>query len=381
MGTLVKRNKSWCCVFNDQKGKQIWKTAPKGSTKAEAKEMLRELEDKVRKGTFLPIKKIPTFPKVAEDWLNHKKANLRKTTWEVYEGHVRNHFEEFAGLLINQITTAGVEKFIDSRLIQGMKLGTLRKIRVTLGQILAYAAKHKYIDHNPIQDAEKLRGQGNEKGPKDKIKILSSEQIQALLEQVKDPKYHCLFLMAIMTGARQGELLGLKWSDIDWEKKQVRIRRTFTKGDFYDPKTTESRRRIDLAPSAVRELKKWKLACPVNELGLIFPNQEGNPINYSNMMQRHFLPGLKAAGLPKYRFHDLRHTYASIMLVQTKDIKYVQTQLGHSSPMVTLNIYAHLLKPTNQEAVCSFEETVFGKTISKSLAKSKKGSRLKTVTP
>ena len=115
MGTLVKRNKSWSCVFNDQNGKECWVTAPKGSTKAEAKEMLRELEDKVRKGIFLPIKKNPTFEKVAGDWLTHKKANLRETTWEVYEGHVRNHFKDFDGFLVNRITTAPIEKFFDDR--------------------------------------------------------------------------------------------------------------------------------------------------------------------------------------------------------------------------------------------------------------------------
>jgi integrase len=180
------------------------------------------------------------------------------------------------------------------------------------------------------------------------------------LGRVPDQKYHTLFLTAIMTGARQGEILGLKWGDFDWEIKQVYIQRTFNKGRFFTPKTKCSRRRIDLAPAVIRELKEWRLACPANSLDLVIPNKAAEPINHSNMVQRYFLPALMAAELPKIRFHDLRHTYASLLIEQRENIKYIQSQLGHSSPTVTLNVYAHLMKPTNQEAACQLENSVFG---------------------
>jgi integrase len=99
------------------------------------------------------------------------------------------------------------------------------------------------------------------------------------------------------------------------------------------------------------------------------------------MVQRQFLPALRAADLPKVRFHDLRHTYASLMINQGENIKYIQTQLGHSSPTVTLNVYAHLMKPTNQEAACRLENAIFGATGSKMVAEKKKGPRSKSVTP
>jgi integrase len=99
------------------------------------------------------------------------------------------------------------------------------------------------------------------------------------------------------------------------------------------------------------------------------------------MVQRHFLPGLKAASLPKIRFHDLRHTYASLLIDQGENIKYIQTQMGQSSPMVTLTVYAHLLKPANQEAACRLENTIFGKDGSKMVAETKKGSQPIAVTP
>jgi integrase len=104
-------------------------------------------------------------------------------------------------------------------------------------------------------------------------------------------------------------------------------------------------------------------------------------MNNKNMLRRYFRPLLKAAGCPAVRFHDLRHTYASLLIEQGENIKYIQTQLGHSSPTVTLNVYAHLLKPTNQEAACRLENVVFGENGSKMVAEMKKGATALTVTP
>ena len=92
---------------------------------------------------------------------------------------------------------------------------------------------------------------------------------------------------------------------------------------------------------------------------LSFPNEAGQPLNYSNMVQRYFLKALQDAEIPRLRFHDLRHSYASLLIEQGENIKYIQTQLGHSTPTVTLDIYTHLMKDSNQEAACRLESTIF----------------------
>jgi integrase len=289
------------------------------------------------------------------------------------------------GLKVNRITITTVEKYITARQLEGMNLGTLRKILVTLGQILSYSVRHKYLDHNPFKEAERPRGQSqeqeNDSPGSENIRVLTPCQITDLLAQVHNTKYRTLFLLAIFSGARQGELLGLKWADVDWQNSQIHIQRTFNKGRFFTPKTKTSKRKIDLGPTVITELKKWKLACPKNGLDLVFPNKAGEPINYSNMVQRQFLPALNAADLPRIRFHDLRHTYASLMINQGENIKYIQSQLGHSSPTVTLNVYAHLMKPTNQEAACRLENTIFGPTGHKMVTKSEKELQPIAVTP
>jgi len=385
MACISKRRGRYVIDFYDQYGKRHWETMKEGRTKEEAKKRLREIEDSIDNGTYMPAKDIPLFSKVAREWIEYKRPRLRETTWEVYEGHIRNHFHDLNGIRINRVTIATVEKFITDRQTQGTHIGTIRKVLVTLGQILSYAVRHKYIGYNPLKEAERPRGQTQEQeegtSTCDNIRVLTPCQIADLLAQVTDLEYLTLFMLAIFSGARQGELLGLKWSDIDWQNSQIHIQRTFNKGRFFTPKTKTSKRKIDLGPTVITELKKWKLACPKNSLDLVFPNKAGEPINYSNMVQRKFLPALKAADLPKVRFHDLRHTYASLMINQGENIKYIQTQLGHSSPTVTLNVYAHLMKPTNQEAACRLENAIFGATGSKMVAEKEKGPQPIAATP
>ena len=110
----------------------------------------------------------------------------------------------------------------------------------------------------------------------------------------------------------------------------------------------------------VRRLKEWKLACPPNKLDLVFPNQSGDPLDRSYVLTNYFWPALKTAGLPRIRFHDLRHSYASLLIDQGENIKYIQKQLGHSKPTVTLDIYAHLLEDDNPEAAGRLDEKIFG---------------------
>jgi integrase len=102
-------------------------------------------------------------------------------------------------------------------------------------------------------------------------------------------------------------------------------------------------------------------------------NEIKGPMNYSNMVQRYYRKALKDAGIPQIRFHDLRHTYASLLLAQGENVKYIQTQMGHSSPTVTLNVYAHLMKGENQEAACRLENTIFEGTGHKMVTKEEKG--------
>lgn len=368
MATVTKRvypNGSFRYVLDyyDTDGRRRRDTLPEGTTKKKAREALRDIEARVSKGLYVHDAGIKTFKEIAADWIQLKRANVRASTWKVLEGHTRNHFSDFDHLKINRINTPRVEKWISDRQADGMNLFTLRKIITTLGQIFSYAVRHGYIGYNPLQAAQRPRAQGHEKKP---IRILSGDEIKALLNATKQQKYRMLFTLAIMSGARQGELLGLKWPDVDWDSGQIHIQRTYNNGGWYDVKTTKSNRRVDIGPATMLELKRWKVACPPSRLKLVFPNEAGGPINATNLRNRYFGPALEKAAealkdpaIKKTRFHDLRHTCASILLDQGQTIKYIQKQLGHASPTITLNVYSHLMKDSDPDAAAALEKIIF----------------------
>jgi integrase len=267
MATVVKRRGRWVLDFYDQHGDRQRLALPAGTTKGQAKEELRAIEDQIARGSFTPAKRVLLFEEVAREWLEYKRTRLRETTWECYESHVRLHFQDLDRLKINKITTAIVEKFITARQTERMNIGSLRKILVSLGQIFNYAVRHKYLDYNPLREAERPRETGREgERQQDKINILTPEQAAAFLGKVKEQKYCTLFMLAIFAGARQGELLGLKWPDVDWENNQIHVQRTFNKGRFFATKTKGSprarppsnRNEFDLGPATMTELKKWR---------------------------------------------------------------------------------------------------------------------------
>jgi integrase len=315
-------------------------------------------------------------------------------------GHLEHHLKPFFGeTRINRITFDSVEQLIihlsdkektkpkRKKEIPGEKekahqpekkapiaLDTQRKILITLGSIMTYATRKRYIDYNPVRDVEKPKGQSEHDGDGD-LNILNPEQIRLLLEHTPEIRYRTLFMTAALTGMRQGELFGLKWTDMDWINRQAHVNRTFNHGRFYEPKTKGSKRKIDLAPQLVTHLKEWRLGCPKGEIDLVFPNEDGKPLSPINMVRRKYEPALKAAGLQRIRFHDLRHTFASLLIDQGEHPKYIQSQMGHASINITMDTYGHLMKSTNEDAAARLGKAVFEPTGSKMVAEDTKGSR------
>jgi len=355
----------WLLDFEDQFKRRRRIKMKAGATKDDALQELGRRLEEVDRGTFVSSKKIPSFKLVGDDWLKHKKHQIGRDSWGNHERNLRLHLTRFHDVRMNRITSSMLQKFMDARLEEGMDRNTLVKVKGTLNQVLNYGVLHKYLNSNPmapvrITAQRKDSEDGQEDQPEGKMQVLTPEQIKGLLNVEKAPKYHCLFMLAAFSGARQSELLGLKWSDIDWANNQVQIRRRFRSGRFGPPKTKRSFRRIDLGPKMVKELKAWKLACPPNKHDLVFPSGAGNPMNGRNLVQRHFEPAIATACLPWIRFHDLRHTYASIQIQKGRDVVYISRQLGHSKPSVTIDIYGHLVRQTNPDAAADLEAEVLG---------------------
>jgi len=205
---------------------------------------------------------------------------------------------------------------------------------------------------------------------------LRPDEIQLLLKHADEP-YRTLFLTAILTGMREGELLGLQWGDIDWHHGVIHVQRSLywyhrhelvehNEQDgvafrFSTPKSPNAIRTIDLTPKLKEVLELHRLTCPAGPDDLVFCTKNGTPLNPHNMYNREFLPTLTRAGLRRIRFHDLRHTYTTLMIAQGENVKYIQRQLGHASIQTTLDTYGHLLPDTKERRVGErLDAQVFG---------------------
>jgi integrase len=188
------------------------------------------------------------------------------------------------------------------------------------------------------------------------MRTLSAEEARCLLDVARGDKHEALYVLAVTTGMRQGELLALKWRDVDLENATINVQRTLTKGGgrllLGEPKTKKSRRTIQLPEAAVRTLREH-LTRQIKEVerlgdlyqndGLVFTSEVGTLINPTNLRKRSFASLLKRARLPQIRFHDLRHTCATLLLSRNVHPKYVQELLGHSNIAMTLDTYSHVI--------------------------------------
>lgn len=239
---------------------------------------------------------------------------------------------------------------------------TVQLVHAVLHRALGQAVQWGLLARNPADAVKKPRVERKE------FTALTPEQVAQFLEAARDDRLHALFTLAVLTGLRLGELLALRWSDIDLEAGTVTVARTLEKDGprwtFGEPKTKSSRRTVDLPAPAVAALRQWhreqaKERLMVGEAwadpDLVFTTKIGTPLLPGNVRNRHFHEILEKAGLPKIRFHDLRHTYATLMIAGGVGAKVLQELLGHSRVGITLDIYTHTLREQKKEAVQKVE--------------------------
>ena len=233
--------------------------------------------------------------------------------------YLDNHIYPFFGnMKLCEITPILVKEFRKAMLDKGRKNSTVNKYMVFLGSIFNFMIDNDVPVRNPLAKIKNLKVAKNEK-----IRALSTVEVQALLSKTKViyPDFYPLLFTAIFTGMRKGEILALTWNSINWITQKITVDKNYTHGGLGTPKTGKIRV-IDMSNELAKVLKEWRLACPHSELNLVFPNSNGNYQSADNLAKRRFLPALNRAGIDKIRFHDLRHTYASLLLA-------VQHQLGH----------------------------------------------------
>jgi len=355
----------------------------KSKTKAQAQKNLREMQYDKSVG-FRKVSSDTQFMSFAESWLDMKReSHNRATTVNNYEYLLRHYVAPyFTKSRINNIDSELVNKWLRAMLAQNLSVTTCRRARQTLNSILNYAVEQRLISMNPCTSARVPRPM-HEK-PSLVQEPLTLPEAQHLLDITQGTYLNTVLTLAILLGLRRGEIMGLKWHDINWDARTLRIQRTVSEGSRVlpdgtgltrvvenPPKTKSSNRTLKLAPAVHNALKEQllrqrqhKLSAGISwqEDGYVFATKAGGVI-YPTNMAKQFTKLLKKHNLRHIRFHDLRHTSAVLMLVAQARLEEVSQALGHSSIQITKDTYAPYVQNLSDSATDSVADLFLGSEI------------------
>ena len=347
--------------------------------------------------------KLATF---ASEWLTDHKVHVGEQTYVNYESVLRVHILPTLGHLeLRQLDRKTLDSFVSDwatggpmfqgraerarerenqraleqdRPVRHVRVGrspkTISNGIVVLCAMLGRAVEWGYLSVNP---AANLRRPRDDRQASDQMHALDAVEVRALIDaagelvdgtlevverQRRAQFAQTLVMTAVMTGMRRGELLAVTWGDVDWLRNRLHVRRSIGLGGrVTKPKSARSVRAIAMTPTLAAELKRHRLAARWSEEDdLIFPSSHRTPLDGRNMVREVFDPAVRRAKLPRMRFHDLRHTFASLLIAQGAHPKYISEQLGHASVQITMDRYSHLMDQSYSDESDKLEAALFG---------------------
>ncbi len=297
------------------------------------------------------------------EWLAIIRPTLRESAWQRYEEICRLHIvPRLGGYQLSKLGAQHLNHLYAEKLAQGLSPRSVRYVHVTLHKALNDALRVGLVQRNVALIATPPRKRRRT------MEVFSSEQARIFLEAVRGDRLEALYVMAITCGMRQGELLSLRWRDTDLDAGHVQVRSSVRKRPgrfiFTDPKTEHGRRKVALTALAIQALLQHRARQQLEQLAagpawsdgdLVFCNELGQPLIGINVTRHQYVPILKRAGLPLIRFHDLRHTAATLLLLQGVHPKIVSEILGHASITITLDLYSHVLPDMQKDATVAMD--------------------------
>jgi len=339
-----------------------------GRTREEVGRRLAKALHEREQGQPLPPEK-ETVSSYLARWLEDAaRPTIRATTFDNYSRMVRRHVAPAIGhLRLARLAPHDLSRLYRRMLDRGLSARTAQLTHAILHRALRQAVRWRLVAVNVCDMVDAPRPQRRE------FRTLDTEEAMRLLTASEGDRFHGLYALALTCGMRQAELLGLRWADLNLPGAVLAVRQQAirVKGGwaFTPPKTDKGRRTIALPVLAVRALRQHKIRQTEERLALgpawedndlVFPNQVGRPIERQNLIRRSFHPVLDKAGLGRLRFHDLRHSAATLMLAQGIHPRVVQERLGHSTISVTMDVYSHVM-PTLQKEAARAMDVAFGR--------------------
>jgi len=335
-----------------------------GRTRAEAAEKLTKAMSDRGGGLVFDVGNL-SLGDYLDRWLSDIRDTVRQRTWERYEQIVRVHLKPTLGRIkLKNLTPTHVRGLYREKLDSGSSPRTVQYIHTTLSKALKDAQTDGLISRNVTQGVKAPRP------VKKEIRPLSPDQTQVYLRTACGDRFEALYVLAIHCGLREGELLGLKWDDMNLEVGTLQVRRTLSEtrtGHKFEAPKNGKGRSIKLTRDAVealrghlkRQLEEIEAARDYyQDHGLVFASHKGTTMSASNLTARSFKPILKRAGLPDMRLHDLRHTCATLLLTRGVHPKFVQELLGHATISITLDTYSHVIPSMSDQTATAMEEAL-----------------------
>ena len=377
-GTVIKRGASWSVVIDlgrDETGRRVRKWHSGYRTKKDAERARIELLSRLDQGTYVPPSKMSIGAFLVQEWLPAKRATIKETTFASYEMHVTKHIvPRIGGVPLLSVSAGHLNAFYADLLADGRRNGagglspaTVERIHATIHKALADAVRWGRLARNPADRADPPKESTAE------MSVWTPEQLGTFLDSVRTDRLFAAWLMAAMTGMRRGELLGLKWSDLDLEAGTVSVRQIRTVAKYrvvtFTPKTEKGRRTIALDPHTVAALRSYRVAQKeervllgpdyANSDDLVFTKPNGSAI-HPERFSAWFTQRCRKSGLPRVRLHDVRHSYVTALLAEGVPLKVVSQRVGHASPMVTMTIYQHVLPGDDRAAAVLGARAILG---------------------
>lgn len=346
-------------------GKQIQKSFS-GKTQKEVREKMQAAAVEVNTGTYTAPQKM-TVAEWMQIWLAEYTASLKPGTIGTYKGNINKHIIPALGAVrLSDLHPHTVQTFING--LTGITKATVRIVHKTLHAILEKAVMLGYIPKNPASNCVLPKAEQKEINP------LSDEEAAAVLQLAKGTEIEHIVYIALFTGLRQSEILGLTWDCIDTKKDTITINKQLVaqslrqNGIFITPKSGK-KRTVTAAPFVFQVLKQHRIeqlelstragAAWNNSHNLVFTMEDGSPINQWRVRAA-YKEIVTQAGIPDSRFHDLRHTYAVNAIRAGDDIKTIQGNLGHSSAAFTLDKYGHFTERMKKDSADRMESFIQG---------------------
>jgi integrase len=361
-GTIYKRKDGRWCAQVSLSGRRITKYA---KTQRECHDWVREITNKIEHGLTFDATQL-TLERFMYSWLDGKDLSIRPNTAYNYRRYAEDDILPVIGKMrLQNIQPAHIRQLYLRMQAEGKGERTIQLVHATLHCALKQAVRERLLGYNPMDAVQRPKVETKE------FTVFTEEQARSFLAATKDHPYEALFYLALTTGLRKGELLGLMWADVDWKKSTLRIERQLQQAnrrpaELVPTKTKSGRRRIKLGKVTLAKLKEhrqrqetqkalagndWK------ENGMLFTTSIGTFMNQSKV-SKEFKQLLKTAGLPDMRFHDLRHTSLSILLDYGTPVNTVQRRAGHSKASVTTDIYGHMMSHSQDAAAKKIEKIV-----------------------